>query len=370
MKQAVFFDFDSTITTPIKLERFRRHAVADQPVVFARMSSEEIVSNFGGKVRIERLATLFKRLVESGVELFIVSMGFRECIMPHLHAVGLLKYFSRDNIFGRDSEGFQQFNCVKGDLIAEIIDAKGWTAKQALYVDDSVHHVRSAAASMTCDILKVAGRGLSASEMEAVLQLSAPQKMGFRRSLGSKAKLESSPKHHPAQKRNGRTNGQEPDCQFMTDGQSTSEGSSSDLHSDQQSVCEIFASTESTRCHSVPTRGSGANGSAPARIRQEQGDCVIEGCCRTVSRNQLHGFMSGSGWKLSSWQDGMLGELNVDVWRVDVQASAVRGEADQRGSSQRKSFRSLPKPQGMSIRQRPCAEARRGTGSASSLPRC
>ena len=83
------------------------------------------------------------------------------------------------------------------------------------------------------------------------------------------------------------------------DGQSTSEGSSTDLHSDQQSVCEIFASTESTRCHSVPTRGSGANGSVPARIRQEQGNCIIE--------------------------DGMLGELNVDVWRVDVQVVCCLG---------------------------------------------
>ncbi|OLQ07169.1 hypothetical protein AK812_SmicGene9514 [Symbiodinium microadriaticum] len=43
MKRGVFFDFDSTMTTPIKLPRFHRHAVADSPEIFASMTPQVFV---------------------------------------------------------------------------------------------------------------------------------------------------------------------------------------------------------------------------------------------------------------------------------------------------------------------------------------
>eukprot|EP00408_Alexandrium_pacificum_P066763 CAMPEP_0171162444 /NCGR_PEP_ID=MMETSP0790-20130122/4594_1 /TAXON_ID=2925 /ORGANISM="Alexandrium catenella, Strain OF101" /LENGTH=203 /DNA_ID=CAMNT_0011627045 /DNA_START=140 /DNA_END=748 /DNA_ORIENTATION=- len=167
MKRGVFFDFDSTITTPIKIQRFHRHAVADRPEIFADMTSEEIESNFGGRPRIGRLAELFGSLVDAGAELFIVSIGFRDsCIIPHLRAVDLAKFFNDENIYGQDSEALQSRDFVKGRLIATLMAERGWEPHDALFVDDSARHVEAAAS--VCEVVKAAGRGLTDAEIEAV----------------------------------------------------------------------------------------------------------------------------------------------------------------------------------------------------------
>jgi len=172
MKRGVFFDFDSTITTPIKLHRFKRHAIADQPQIFASMSAEEIVSNFGGRLRVPRLSALFKGLADGGTDLYIVSLGFRDsCIFPHLRAVGLSKYIQEEHIFGQDIETFQLHKFVKADLIAEIMSQRGWSPVECLFVDDTLKHVEIAAARGLCDVVKVAGKGLSPCEMDAVLAI-------------------------------------------------------------------------------------------------------------------------------------------------------------------------------------------------------
>mmetsp|Transcript_118592 Transcript_118592/g.382888 ORF Transcript_118592/g.382888 Transcript_118592/m.382888 type:complete len:447 (+) Transcript_118592:73-1413(+) len=167
MKRGVFFDFDSTLTTPIKLPRFHRHAVADRPDIFASMTSEEIIANFGGRQRIARLATLFRSLAETGTELFIVSIGFRDsCIIPHLRAVGLAKFFLAENIYGQDSEALRSREFAKGRLIASLMTERGWEPNEVLFIDDSARHVEGAAS--VCEVLKVSGRGLSEAELEAI----------------------------------------------------------------------------------------------------------------------------------------------------------------------------------------------------------
>lgn len=167
-KRGVFFDFDSTITTPIRLPRFPKSAVADRPDIFQNMTSDEIVSNFGGPRRLDRLASLFRALREEGCELFIISLGFREpCILPHLRAVGLAKFFCEDSVFGHESEALSQRNWNKAQLISEIMAVRGWESRDALFVDDSARHVEAAAGLL--DVVKVAGRGMSEVEMDAIL---------------------------------------------------------------------------------------------------------------------------------------------------------------------------------------------------------
>ena len=55
--KALVLDFDSTISTPTFLERANQWAVADNVPLFDSMSAEERVANFGGKARIEQLAS-------------------------------------------------------------------------------------------------------------------------------------------------------------------------------------------------------------------------------------------------------------------------------------------------------------------------
>jgi len=170
-KKGVFFDFDQTITTAIKLPRFQRHAVADRPDIFSNMTAEEVVSNFGGRQRIARLASLFQTLEDAGAELFIVSIGLRDsCILPHLRAVGLADFFDADNVFGQDSEALRSRALCKGRLVAALMAERGWQPNEALFIDDSARHIEATAG--VCEVLKVAGRGLSDAELEAISVIS------------------------------------------------------------------------------------------------------------------------------------------------------------------------------------------------------
>lgn len=166
-KRGLFLDFDSTITTPIKIDRFRRHAVADRPEIFKAMLPEEIVANFGGQHRIACLAKSLKLLRDTGVELFIVSIGLRDaCILPHMRSVGLASLFHEENVYGQDSLRLRKHGFVKGRLIAELMAERGMAPHEALFVDDSLRHVEDATG--VCDVLHVSGQGLSAAELDAV----------------------------------------------------------------------------------------------------------------------------------------------------------------------------------------------------------
>lgn len=188
-KKGVFFDFDQTITTAVKLPRFQRHAVADRPDIFASMTAEEVVSNFGGRQRIARLASLFGTLVDAGAELFIVSIGLRDsCILPHLRAVGLADFFDTDNVFGQDSEALRSRALCKGRLVAALMAERGWEADEALFIDDSARHIETTAG--VCEVLKVAGRGLSDAELEAISVISQDSNVA---KYGSKSPLTNGP---------------------------------------------------------------------------------------------------------------------------------------------------------------------------------
>ena len=91
--KALVLDFDSTISTPTFLQRTNCWAVADNLPLFKSMTEEEIIANFGGTARITALKALLTALAAQGVVLYIVSIGMKAALVPHLKVGGLLRFF-------------------------------------------------------------------------------------------------------------------------------------------------------------------------------------------------------------------------------------------------------------------------------------
>jgi phosphoglycolate phosphatase-like HAD superfamily hydrolase len=144
--KALVLDFDSTISTPTFLKRTNCWCVADNVELFRSMTEEEILANFGGMARVKALEALLRALAEKGVVLHIVSIGYKAAIVPHLKAVGLLRFFDDERIWGQDCRPLREFSYVKGRLIGELImRPNGWQSDDCLFVDDSKDHIDNAA---------------------------------------------------------------------------------------------------------------------------------------------------------------------------------------------------------------------------------
>ena len=143
--KALILDFDSTISTPTFLQRTNCWCVADNLKLFQSMSAAEIVANFGGPERISTLQALLTALQRAGVQLYIVSIGMKAAIVPHLNAAGLLQFFAEEKIWGQDCKELRELNFVKGQLIARLMQAQGWAHADVLFADDSKDHIEKAA---------------------------------------------------------------------------------------------------------------------------------------------------------------------------------------------------------------------------------
>lgn len=101
--KALVLDFDSTISTPIYLHRTKQWAVADNVALFQDMDTAEMTANLGGAQRIAALQALLTDLKNADVALHIISIGYRAAFVPHLHQLGLLRFFSDECVYGQDS---------------------------------------------------------------------------------------------------------------------------------------------------------------------------------------------------------------------------------------------------------------------------
>ena len=165
--RAVFFDFDSTISTPTYLERVQQWAVADKLDLFTSMTSAQRIANFGGAERIRQLDSLFGELKGASISLFIVSIGHKRAILPHLETAGLLRHFDAADVYGQDCDELRSRQFVKGALIKDLMAARGWSKDEALFVDDSIEHIKGAAE--VCRTLHLPDRGgMKAEHFEAV----------------------------------------------------------------------------------------------------------------------------------------------------------------------------------------------------------
>eukprot|EP00658_Telonema_sp_P-2_P069103 TRINITY_DN58190_c0_g1_i1.p3 TRINITY_DN58190_c0_g1~~TRINITY_DN58190_c0_g1_i1.p3 ORF type:complete len:130 (+),score=32.15 TRINITY_DN58190_c0_g1_i1:156-545(+) len=124
--RGLVLDFDSTISCPTFLDRLGKWAIADNLAVFAAMTLDEIVANFGGRQRVEALARFLEGICAAGVELFIISIGHKAAIVPHLQAVGLAGWFDDGaRVVGQDCAELREVEFVKGRLIARLVESRG-----------------------------------------------------------------------------------------------------------------------------------------------------------------------------------------------------------------------------------------------------
>lgn len=165
---AVFFDFDSTLSTPQYLERAKDYALADRPKLCSSMTAAEILANFGGRGRVARVAAMLRHLESRGLALFVISLGFTQAIRHHLSSVGLGNYFQVDRIFGQDSEELSEVGHRKALLIQRLMQFNEWPRERALFVDDSKEHIQLCREVGACRTLLVRGQGLGLEEMEEV----------------------------------------------------------------------------------------------------------------------------------------------------------------------------------------------------------
>eukprot|EP00928_Gymnodinium_smaydae_P038758 TRINITY_DN26652_c0_g1_i1.p1 TRINITY_DN26652_c0_g1~~TRINITY_DN26652_c0_g1_i1.p1 ORF type:complete len:998 (+),score=227.25 TRINITY_DN26652_c0_g1_i1:69-3062(+) len=191
---AVFFDFDSTLSTPTFVPWAQDYAVADRQGLCMRMSNEEITANFGGRDRLERLRAMLQRLQGCGAALFIISFGLAGVIRHHLSVVGLSCFFPVERIFGRESQQLVNVGHSKPELMRRVLGAFGWISSSALFIDDDERHVNLCRKLAVCPCMKVAGRGLSVEEMAAIEAYAAAGASGKPLSSSSLASPPGSPK--------------------------------------------------------------------------------------------------------------------------------------------------------------------------------
>lgn len=208
--RALFLDFDSTISTPIFVDRAGKWAVADDVALFRSMTLAERIANLGGSKRVEALRRLLQELVAAEVTLHIISIGYGCAFGPHLQELGIIAKtvggtaaaasaaesvgprvaaapagsaaemtgaaatlavagcpICPSRVYGQDSSQLRAVQFVKGQLISQLMAASGWTFADALFVDDSQEHIDKA--SLVCRTLHVAHRrGMQQQEFDAI----------------------------------------------------------------------------------------------------------------------------------------------------------------------------------------------------------
>ena len=110
---------------------------------------------FGGEERLARIRARLAALRAAGLDLFIVSIGFRTAIIPLLAEVDVGAFFPADRVYGQDSPELEAVNHSKGKLIAELRRLHGWAKHEVMFIDDSKTHIASA--RRVCDTLHVDG---------------------------------------------------------------------------------------------------------------------------------------------------------------------------------------------------------------------
>ena len=123
--------------------------------------------------RIGMLHEFLNGLKAAGVRLFIVSIGYKQALLPHLRLVGLEQYFDEADVYGQDSPELRALEFVKAALITKhILEPNQLRGAEVLFVDDSEKHI--VAAEGTCDCFRVAGHGLTREELLQIYKMVIP----------------------------------------------------------------------------------------------------------------------------------------------------------------------------------------------------
>jgi rRNA maturation protein Rpf1 len=156
----VFYDFDQTL--PV-IHIFHETNGADD---VSEISDQFFVDAFGGEERIERLKKHFERLAQAKVKCSIVSYSYTAVIKESLTRVGLIDFFAKEAIFGRDSEALKRFNGAKHKVISEEMRLGKIGHEEAIFIDDSKKNIEECEEDGTCRFLHVhERRGLTEKDL-------------------------------------------------------------------------------------------------------------------------------------------------------------------------------------------------------------
>eukprot|EP00927_Polykrikos_kofoidii_P004443 TRINITY_DN11750_c0_g1_i1.p1 TRINITY_DN11750_c0_g1~~TRINITY_DN11750_c0_g1_i1.p1 ORF type:complete len:322 (-),score=57.84 TRINITY_DN11750_c0_g1_i1:366-1331(-) len=170
-KSCVVFDFDSTLTSPRPMARFGgAWVIADRADLMGALTPEEVFENFGGAQRVAHIKSLLEALSNAGVAIYIVSLGLKTSILPHLATVSLAPFFRPDRVYGQDTYELRSRHFMKGKLIREVImQPKKWNRPDVLFVDDSEQHIGEA--QEVCECLHIPRgqvHGMNEGHLEAI----------------------------------------------------------------------------------------------------------------------------------------------------------------------------------------------------------
>ena len=158
--QIVFYDFDQTL--PV-IHIFHETNGADD---VSEKSDQFFVDAFGGEERIARLKKHFERLAQVKVKCSIVSYGYTAVIKESLTRVGLIDFFAKEAIFGRDSEALKRFRGKKHKVIFEEMRLGKIGHEEAIFIDDSKKNIEECEEDGVCRILHVYERhGLTEKDL-------------------------------------------------------------------------------------------------------------------------------------------------------------------------------------------------------------
>ena len=160
----VFYDFDQTL--PVIHIFHETNGVDD----VSEKSDQFFVDAFGGEERIERLKKHFERLAQAEVKCSIVSYGYSAVIKESLTRVGLIDFFAKEAIFGRDSEALKRFNGAKHKVISEEMRSRHISYEEAIFVDDDQKNIKACAEAKICRTFHVHEEGGLTEENMAFLE--------------------------------------------------------------------------------------------------------------------------------------------------------------------------------------------------------
>jgi FMN phosphatase YigB (HAD superfamily) len=95
-----------------------------------------------------------------------VSYGYSAVIIESLTRVGLIDFFAKDAIFGKDSEALKRFRGAKHKVISEEMRSGSISYEEAIFVDDSKENIEKCEEAGTCRTLHVHERhGLTEKDL-------------------------------------------------------------------------------------------------------------------------------------------------------------------------------------------------------------
>ena len=148
--KCLILDFDNTLTRAVRvtLGAWSGNATSQDKDLFQAMSREDHVRNFGGAAVIEDIKVLFIQLRAIGVELRILSYGFKEAIVHALTSVQLIEFFTEPGkqpgslVFGSDVPPLNESDEIyKALVVQEWMEEADWQPNEVAFCDDDINNI-------------------------------------------------------------------------------------------------------------------------------------------------------------------------------------------------------------------------------------